>query len=145
MNVYELIAKEEGFRERPYLCSEGYPTVGYGQRIGPLWADLSMYEITIPEPVAKLLLQHKVQKIADRLANESFYLQCNCARAAALISMAYQIGVSGLLKFRKMIAAIENNDWDSAAREALDSRWAVQTPERAKRHSEILRTGVIND
>lgn len=143
MNVYELIAQEEGFSAKPYKCSEGYPTVGYGQRIGPLWADLSLYEIEIPEPVAMEWLKHNVRSIADQLASRSFYCQCNGARAAILISMAYQMGVSGLLKFRKMIAAIEDNDWEEAARQALDSKWAEQTPNRARRHAEVLLTGEL--
>lgn len=141
MNVYKLIEQEEGFRENPYHCSEGYPTIGYGQRIGPRLADLAMYEMAMPESVARLWLSNNVRNISDRLSRELFYLQCNDVRAAVLISMAYQMGVTGLLKFRKMIAAIENNDWEEAAKEALDSRWATQTPERAKRNAEALRTG----
>jgi lysozyme len=143
MNAYDFIANEEGFSPTPYMCSEGYPTVGYGQRIGPRGAMLEMYQFTMPEPVAREWLAQNVRAIADQLASRSFYCQCNGARAIVLLSMAYQMGVSGLLKFRKMLAAIEDNDWEEAARQALDSRWAKQTPARAKRHAEILRTGVM--
>ena len=93
--------------------------------------------------VAREWLAQNVRAIADQLASRSFYCQCNGARAIVLLSMAYQMGVGGLLKFRKMLAAIEDNDWPEAEKQALDSRWAKQTPDRAKRHAEILRTGVM--
>ena len=144
MNVTDLIAREEGFSASPYLCSEGYPTVGYGQRIGPQGVDVSLYEFEIPEPVARQWLQENIRQIENSLSRYSWYQQCNADRAAVLVSMAYQIGLSGLLRFRKMIAAIEDNDWPEAERQALDSRWARQTPRRAAHHAEVLRTGVLS-
>ena len=57
--------------------------------------------------------------------------------------MAYQIGVNGLLKFKKMISAIEFGDWEEAERQALDSKWAKQTPARAHRHAKVIRTGDV--
>ena len=57
--------------------------------------------------------------------------------------MAYQMGVTGLSKFKNMLTAVELGDFDEAANQALDSRWARQTPERATRHAEMLRVGEI--
>jgi len=45
--------------------------------------------------------------------------------------MGFQLGVRGLLNFRRMWTALEQKDYAMAAEEALDSRWAEQTPNRA--------------
>ena len=55
--------------------------------------------------------------------------------------MAYQMGVDGLFKFKKMIAALGKGDWNEAAHQALDSRWAKQTPARAERHAAVIANG----
>lgn len=137
--VYDFIAQEEGFRSKPYLCSEGYPTVGYGQKIGPKGADLSLYQINIPEPVAKAWLKHNVDQIAP--AATAICGPLDGVRKAAVVSMIYQMGEAGFLGFRNCIAGIKVGDWQRAHDEALDSRWAKQTPERAKRTALMLLTG----
>ena len=54
-------------------------------------------------------------------------------------SFFYQLGYDGGMKFEKMWKALEQNDYQTAAKEALDSNWAKQTPERANRFAEFLR------
>ena len=64
------------------------------------------------------------------------------ARQMAVIGMVFQLGQLGFLKFKKTIKAIHLKDWDEAAEEALDSKWAKEdSPSRAYRMSEMLRTG----
>ena len=55
--------------------------------------------------------------------------------------MAYQLGVEGVMKFKKMIAALQNGDYDRAADEMADSLWAKQTPSRAQRLMTLMRIG----
>lgn len=57
----------------------------------------------------------------------------------ALCNMAFQLGVRGLLGFRRMLAAVAARDYETAHREALDSKWAEQTPERAREVAAMLR------
>ena len=142
MTPVEIIAREEGFRVKPYLCSECYPTVGYGQRIGPKGADIKLYEFSIPEPVARLWLEYEVKRVQAVMFSAGIGHDVDGDRYSVLVSMAYQLGVAGLLKFKKMLAAVDGENWNEAAIQALDSRWAKQTPERAKRHADALRTGV---
>ena len=136
-----LLEREEGFREVPYYCSQGYPTIGIGQRIGPQSEPLDKYGFTCPLPVAKAWLRDTVQDVHRRLSEYPFYAVCNPVRQAVLIAMAYQLGLSGLLKFKKMRAAIEQSNWSEAKKEGLDSRWAQQTPQRAQRQMYILSLG----
>ncbi|WP_414717526.1 hypothetical protein [Steroidobacter sp.] len=54
--------------------------------------------------------------------------------------MAYQLGTNGVTNFKRMCAALRIRDYSAAAIEMLDSTWAKQTPARAKRMAEIMRT-----
>jgi lysozyme len=51
------------------------------------------------------------------------------------------MGVAGLLKFKGTLGAVQRGDYDAAARGMLSSRWAQQTPARARRTAEAMRTG----
>jgi lysozyme len=47
--------------------------------------------------------------------------------------------LGGVLKFQKMLAALQARDYNAARREALDSAWAKQTPQRAKRVTGLFK------
>ncbi|HGF7373659.1 TPA: glycoside hydrolase family protein [Vibrio cholerae] len=135
---------EEGYREKPYHCSEGYPTVGIGKKIGPKGCSLDCYDFSVSRDVANLWLSEEINSVNDELNKLNWYLDLNPDRQVIITSMAYQMGLSGLLKFKKMISSLERGNWDEAAYQALDSRWAKQTPKRANRHAEVLRSGSIS-
>lgn len=143
MNLLELLKLEEGYREKAYLCSEGYPTIGIGTKLGPKGAPIEHFTLTVSEKVAKAMLDDEVSGIVKSLVGYRWYTQLNEDRQIIIKSMAYQMGISGLLKFRKMIAALESQDWKIAHDQALDSLWAKQTPKRANRHAEVLKSGDI--
>lgn len=145
-NITSLLQYEEGFREKPYLCSEGYPTVGTGIRIGPKGADLKNYEFTVPREVDAVWLQSILNRtMKGMLMNERISKAMNVldeARTAVLVSMAYQMGVAGLAQFKNTLYLVETKQFEEAAKAMLDSKWAIQTPNRAKRHAEQMRTGL---
>jgi len=144
----DLLEKEEGFRAKPYLCSEGYPTVGYGQRIGAKNQPLSVYQFCLPKPVGQAWLTFNIEFLIDAVAIHpdiaSAFATCNLARQTILISMAYQLGVDGLAEFKNMLAALKAERWQEAETHALDSLWVKQTPARAKRHARVLATGKMD-
>lgn len=145
-NITSLLQYEEGFREKPYLCSEGYPTVGTGIRIGPKGADLKNYEFTVPREVDAVWLQSILNRtMRDMLSNERIAKAMNVldeARTAVLVSMAYQMGVPGLAQFKNTLYLVETKQFEEAAKAMLDSKWARQTPNRARRHAEQMRSGL---
>lgn len=145
-SITSLLQYEEGFREKPYLCSEGYPTVGTGIRIGPKGAALSNYQFTVPREVDAVWLQSILNKtMRDMFSNERISKAINVldeARTAVLVSMAYQMGVAGLAQFKNTLSFIESQRFEDAAVAMLQSKWAKQTPNRAKRHVEQMRSGV---
>ena len=143
MNISEMLKVEEGFRSEPYICSAGYPTIGIGWKIGRHNQSLNDFEnMTVCQATAYAQCDFMVAGITAQLSNRlSFFYDLNEARQCVLISMAYQMGINGLMKFKNMLAAIETQCWNDAAHEGLDSRWAQQTPERAERQMKTLLLG----
>lgn len=143
MKPLEYICLKEGFRSTVYRCSEGYPTIGYGWVIGAKGASLDPFKsMIISEAAAKVQCAVLVDEIVLELSKVivPWYI-LTPTRQAMLVSMAYQLGINGLLKFKRMLKAIENADFETAALEGLDSRWAKQTPARAREQMEYLRVG----
>ncbi len=140
MNIYQLLEFEEGFSEAPYADTEGYPTIGFGTKIGTKSAPIEQYVFKVSREVGKLLIKDHLEQVENYLSNKMLS-HVNSTRYTILQSMAYQLGERGLDDFKKMWQAIEKGDWEEAAKQALDSRWAIQTPNRANRHAEVLRTG----
>lgn len=145
--IIDLIHFEEGWLEKPYLCSEGYPTVGFGVKIGPKGAPISQYQFTLPIEAGAAWLESILTKtrsemmLRPRIAAAMEACSGNPAREAVLLSMAYQMGVDGLDGFKGTLSSIAAGRWDEAYTGMLNSRWAKQTPARAKRHAEQMRTG----
>jgi len=136
----QILEFEEGWRESPYYCSEGYPTVGYGFKIGDKSAPLPVF--TLPQAAGTAWLQELVGSLAWDLRDRMGSIKLN-DRRAVIISMCYQLGINGCFAFRKMWEAIDREDWSEAANQMLDSKWARQTPARAHRHATVMETGSI--
>lgn len=148
MNIIKMLDFEEGgFKANPYLCSEDFATVGVGWRIGSKGQPLSDFKhISICQAAAYAQLEFKVADIRERLRNElPFFDDLNEPRKCVLISMAYQLGVKGLLGFKRMLAAIQTQCWNDAAHEGLDSKWHKQTTRRAERQMLTLLSGTWSE
>ena len=145
---YLIIRKEEGYSASPYYCIENYPTVGIGQRIGPKSAPLHRYEFSVSEAVARVWCQDHIAKvraeIQSRPSTNKAYRACNEIRQAVMINMAYQMGVFGLSLFKQTLAYLEDERWEDAAEESLDSLYAKRTTSRALRNAAMIRTGILD-
>lgn len=143
--IIPLLNYEEGYREKPYIDTEGYPTVACGIKIGPKGASLSNYTFTVPRDVGDVWLESFVKTTISKMSGNPSVVAalkaCNPARKDILISMAYQMGVVGLAGFKNTLAMIASGNFSGAASGMLSSKWAKQTPNRAKRHAEVMRTG----
>lgn len=126
------IHDEEGYRAKPYRCTSGALTIGIGYNL----------DAGMPFDEAVLLMRHRIDKIRRALLERlEWFPKLNEARQAALLSMAYQMGLSGLLSFKRTLASIAAGDYEQASREMLDSKWASQTPKRAQRTAYMMRYG----
>lgn len=162
MDVIDLLGFEEGWREKPYIDTEGYPTIGYGFKIGPKLAGgpnarqaalEHYYQFTLPRHAGNVwLLELAAETYRKMAANNRIAPAVKACvvpempplenpRIAVLVSMAYQMGVEGLAGFRNTLMCITNQDWFQAETQMLKSKWASQTPKRARRHAHQMRTG----
>jgi lysozyme len=146
MNIHivrHLIA-EEGMRLEPYTDSLGLWTIGIGHLIDirkggrlPNW--IRSFPISIDD-AEKLLLEDLVDVEWRVSKNIEHWDDYSKVRQAVLLSMAFQMGIGGLLKFKKAISALKDGFYKVAAAEMLDSRWAHQTPKRAARLANAMRS-----
>ena len=121
MSLIEEIKQEEGFSGTVYKCTEGFDTVGYGTKL-PLTKEES-----------ELILNHRLNQTKAQLTSYLYDLDIKQEAWDILFNMAYQLGVNGVLKFKKMIEALRSKDYKEASKQGLDSLWAKQTPNRANR------------
>lgn len=128
MSLKENIKKSEGFVGTAYKDSLGIDTIGYGTRL------------PLSEKEAEMILESRLNFFKDvLLAKKPVIATLTEERQEVLYEMAYQMGVNGVLNFKKMWQAIDNSDFFIASLEMLNSKWARQTPQRAKRLSNIMR------
>lgn len=134
--IAEDLEREEGFVPHAYQDSEGWWTIGIGTLIDERRGG------GISKAEARYLLMNRIGTAEAGLdRNIPWWLSLSEPRQHALLQMAFQMGVAKLMGFRKMLKALHDADYATAADEMLRSRWAEQTPERAKRLARIMRTG----
>ena len=127
------IKRHEGWRSKAYQDSEGIWTVGYGRNLQEL-------EISLELGTSWLLEDIKNAEREARNFPEWAYLD-SAARKEAFVEMVFNMGTPRVSGFRNTLRAIREQDWDEAAAEMLDSRWARQVGVRARRLAEQMRTG----
>jgi len=150
MDIRKILQSEEGFRSQPYLCSNGYVTIGYGTKLHKRKGmNPKNFPLHISEAAATELLNQEVLSIRNSLLNSKHgktFADLSRVRQDILVSMAYQLGVTGLLKFKKTWKNIELGLFTLAAMEMSDSKWARQdSPARANRHSLAMAHDNLNE
>jgi lysozyme len=133
-DVLAELREEEGWSAFPYPDHLGYETIGYGFLIDKRKGG------GLPRPVAEFWLQYALNERVEAFRKLWPALDNQPADVKdALRLMVYQLGPAGLFAFKRMLAALEARDRVTAAEEALESEWAEQTPERARRVAMQLR------
>ena len=110
------IKKCEELRLHPYLDTTGHVTIGWGRNIDN--------GIRLDE--AELMFQNDLKQAIDELETCTWYMIQPDNVKNALINMNFNLGITKLLHFNKMIKALISKDYTTAALEALDSVWANQ-------------------
>ncbi len=147
-NLITKIKRHESFSSMPYIdpivdvdekfkkeygkkLSSLNLTIGYGTKLG------------ISKEEAEWLLKHRLKgmvfKVDYRLKLEDINVSDNVKQA--LYNMAYNLGVDGLFKFKKMLQALKDKNYELASKEALDSKWAKEVGSRATEIAGIIRKG----
>jgi lysozyme len=132
MNIYEQLEIDEGRRTFPYTDTVGKLTIGIGHNL----TDKGLTNDQIDQ-----LLRDDVAEVQSYLNTFPWFKALDEVRQAAIINMAFNLGVNGLLKFQNMMAFLNAGKYAEAADEMLRSKWATQVGARATRLSLQLRTG----
>ena len=138
------IKLHEGLRLMPYEDSLGKLTIGYGHRVTK--AEEKLFADGITQGMADELFERDFAKAAAQALNISgskTWAALNNARRGVIIEMCFQLGMGGVLKFKRMWDALDVLDFYKAADEMLDSLWHnKQTPRRALLLANIMSSGV---
>ena len=129
-HLLEAVKLSEGFRDKVYKDSLGIDTIGYG---------FAIKDLVLDKDIAETILRRKLDSLIERV-NKRFAFVKDLPEAGqdVIYEMCYQMGVSGVSKFKKTLLYLENKEFRMASKEMLDSRWARQTPNRANRLSDII-------
>jgi lysozyme len=112
----------------------GHPTIGTGRA-------LDIHGISAAE--SSFLLNNDMAEIEATLSQYQWWTTLSAVRQFVIVSMAFNMGINGLLAFPHMIAALFHRDYAAAATEMLASRWATQVPARSRRLADIMHTGCM--
>jgi len=142
LNLLNQIRRHEGLRLEPYKCSEGYLTIGFGRNIETNG---------ISEAEAEFMLLNDLLMVEGELKDEGWYNQLDETRRAVVLNMAFNLGKPTLLKFKKFIGALSDDDYETASKEMVtgsnggESKWASQVGKRAYELADQMRTGEWQD
>ena len=151
--VNKLIA-HEGLRLQVYQDTLGIDTIGIGRNLEDRgitkeeldWMDIpnmdAVYEYGITEADAMYLAKNDVQIVEKELVHSHPCVdKLDAVRQLVVMDMAFNMGVPRLSKFKKMWNAVHENKFDIAAKEMLDSRWAIQVKSRSTKLAHAMHHG----
>ena len=131
--LIDSVKTHEGLSLTSYQDHLGHWTIGYG-------TNLEVLEIC--EETAEAWLVSDLADVTEALSAVAGFADLDSDRQDILIEMGYQLGVAGILRFRRMWAAIRAKEYIRASVEMLDSKWALeQTPTRASELAARMRGG----
>ena len=138
----DRIKSHEGFCDTVYKDNLMNSTIGYGHlcRKDEVWIEGKKYSRKELEKVFECDFQKAVSQ-TDALLKSRLNVTSNSFNKDAyfvLIEMTFQLGIGNLKKFKRMISALENRNWRLASKEMVSSRWANQTPKRARFLANIM-------
>lgn len=146
---------------KPYKCSAGKWTIGIGRNLEDVGLNnaeqkvvlgtyaLSRIEVIdallergITEEKAMYLLANDIEKCRADLAGYGWYTTLDKIRQKVILDMRFNLGLAGLLTFKKMIAALKDKDYARAADEMKDSKWYHDVGTRSVRLIKMMREGL---
>ena len=140
----EQLKIDEGVKYEIYKDHLGYPTFGIGHLI-------TEDDPEHGEPDGKEISEDRVNEVfatdVAKFVSESKILfpdldELPDVAQQVIVNMAFNMGRPRLSKFKNFIAGVNDRDWTRAAEEMMDSKWATQVGDRAKRLKIKMLKGV---
>lgn len=130
--LIENLKRHEGLRLKPYLCSEGKITIGFGR---------NLEDMGISEKEAEMLLMSDIERCYQELDVFSWFHDLDQVRQEAMVNMLFNLGLPTFLEFKRTLKFMAEGAYSQAAVEMLDSKWANQVGDRAKELAYMVETG----
>jgi len=135
---HEGEVKNSAGRHIVYDCPAGHATIGIGRNVSESGLGLSDIEV-------EFMLEEDIARCAEELGREfPWFSGLNEARRDAMIDLVFNIGLTRLNGFKKALAAMADANYDLAAAEFMDSKWASQVKDRAIEICAMIKTGNYN-
>ena len=131
----------EGFRDHVYMDTEGFRTIGWGHKV--VHEDNFEDGKTYTKEELQEVFDNDLRKalgLARQLMEENNVRDLPTTAQHTITEMCFQLGKSGVSKFRNMWKALQNRDFNKASLEMLDSKWNRQTPNRCKKLSDQMKS-----
>ena len=133
MDIYEQLRRDEGYQSSLYRDQLGNPTIGVGHNL----------HVPLSGRAIQTILEDDVSVAWETLTTRCPWVTTlSDARKGALTNLTFNMGIDGLLGFQKMLRAAQSGDWETAAAELLNSRYAKQVGDRAQRLATQMKTDV---
>ena len=130
--LINLLKKHEGLRLKPYKCTAGKLSIGYGR---------NLEDMGISEVEAMVMLRHDIEQCYQELDIFSWFTDLDQVRQEAMVNMLYNLGLPTFLEFKKTLKYMAEGAYSQAAEEMLRSKWADQVGDRAKEIAYMVDTG----
>ena len=151
LDMSEIINRlkfHEGLMLEPYRCTRGKLTIGIGRCIdtNPFTTEelisIGDWKHGITREMAHMLCMNDINRcISDLRKKIEFFEKLDKERQYVLIDLCFNMGIKGLLKFKNMLSALGTGNWNKAADELLNSKYASQVGKRAIRLASTIRNG----
>ena len=134
MLLRDLLISDEGIKTKVYYDSRGIATIGVGR---------NLEDTGITHDEAMYLLENDIKRCIQECTKAfPWFVELCEIRQFVVVSMVFNLGLDGFMDFKKMIKAIEKQDWVEAACQMIDSLWAVQVKaKRATRLANMMKYG----
>jgi lysozyme len=137
--LLQSVKDHEGYRNKVYLDTLNKRTVGVGHLcVEEFWEDDKEYEEKFLMDILEADLQNAI-KGAEELIQEHGCSDIDDLAKEIIVEMIFQLGKTGVSKFRNMWKALSELNYVGASFEMLDSRWAKQTPNRANGMANLMK------
>lgn len=129
----QMLIRHEGLSLKPYRCPAGRLTIGVGRNIE---------DVGVTELEAMLMLSNDMARVEkEAIGSFPWFKSLSIARQDVVLNMLFNMGLARFKGFKKMIAALIDGNFNKAADEMLDSKWASQVGIRAKELASMMRSG----
>lgn len=128
------LSRTEGRRNKPYVDTVGKVTIGIGH---------NLTDKGIPDSIVNELFTLDINAASDDAEKIPVYLNLDPVRQTVIVDMIFNMGLSDLLQFVNTLDSIKRRDYEAAAVNMLNSKWAHQVGSRALELANIMRTGSV--